>query len=82
VTGGEPGVKFSTIIAEQVGRNIAEARRSAGLSQRELAERIAAATQEVSALECGRRGCPGLPRLLRVAHAIGVPLTDLLEGIE
>lgn len=68
-------------IAKQVGRNIANARRSAGLSQRELAERLAAASQEVSRLECGYRGCPRLTTLLRVARVLEIPLTDLLEGV-
>jgi transcriptional regulator with XRE-family HTH domain len=68
-------------IAKRIGRNIAEARRGAGLSQRELAERLAAASQEVSRLECGHRGCPRLTTLLRVARVLEVPLTDLLEGV-
>ncbi|HEU4599244.1 MAG TPA: helix-turn-helix transcriptional regulator [Solirubrobacterales bacterium] len=69
-------------IKKQVGRNIALARRSAGLSQTQLAVRMAMASQEVSRLECGRRSCPGLTTLLRVARALEVPLTDLLDGIE
>lgn len=69
-------------IKKRVGRNIAKARRGAGLSQRQLAARLEIASQEVSRLECGRRSCPELKTLLRVARAIRVPLTDLLEGIE
>ena len=69
-------------IREQVGCNIAEARRRAGLSQTQLAVRLATASQEISRIECGRRSVPGLTTLLRVAHALEVPLTDLLQGIE
>jgi len=69
-------------IEKQVGVNIAEARRSAGLSQAQLAARLATASQEVSRLECGRRSCPGLKTLLRVARALEVSLTDLLQGVE
>lgn len=69
-------------VKEQVGRNIAEARRSAGLSQRQLAARLETASQEVSRLECGYRSCPRLTTLLRVARALEIPLTDLVDGIE
>jgi transcriptional regulator with XRE-family HTH domain len=68
-------------LAKQVGLNIADARRSAGLTQTELAMRMATASQEVSRLECGR-GCPRLGTLLRVARALEVPLEDLVKGIE
>jgi transcriptional regulator with XRE-family HTH domain len=69
-------------IRKQVGRNVAAARHRSGLSQRELATRLAIATQEISRLEHGRRSCPSLPTLLPVARALGVPLTDLVQGIE
>ncbi|MGN6664184.1 MAG: helix-turn-helix domain-containing protein [Solirubrobacterales bacterium] len=69
-------------VKKQVGRNIAEARRAAGLSQTQLAARLATASQEISRLECGQRSCPRLTTLLRVARALEIPLTDLLEGIE
>jgi len=69
-------------VARQVGRNIAEARRKAGLTQTQLAARMEAAGQEVSRLECGRRSCPQLMTLLRVARALEIPVTDLLRGVE
>lgn len=68
-------------VGKQVGCNIAEARRGAGLSQAELGFRLYAASQEVSRLETGR-ACPRLTTLLRVARALEVPLTDLVKGIE
>lgn len=68
-------------VAEQVSRNIVKARRSAGLSQTHLAHRLRTASQEISRLESGRV-CPRLTTLLRVARALDVPLTDLVQGIE
>ena len=69
-------------VAKRVGRNIAEARRDAGLSQTQLGARMGAAAQEISRLECGRRSVPNLETLLRVARGLEVPVTDLLRGVE
>jgi transcriptional regulator with XRE-family HTH domain len=69
-------------IRKQIGRNIAEVRRDAGLSQAKLGLRLELASQEISRLECGRRSVPSLTTLLPVAQALEVPLTDLLRGIE
>ncbi|MGN6275321.1 MAG: helix-turn-helix domain-containing protein [Solirubrobacterales bacterium] len=68
-------------LAKQISQNIAEARRGVGLSQAELGFRLHAASQEISRLESGRV-CPRLTTLLRVARALEVPLTDLVDGIE
>lgn len=68
-------------LAKRIGNNIAEARRSAGLSQADLGFRLGSASQEISRLESGRR-CPRLTTLQRVARALEVPLLDLLDGIE
>lgn len=68
-------------VAKQVSHNIAEARRSAGLSQTQLAHRLRTASQEICRLESGRV-CPRLTTLLRLARALEVPLTDLTQGIE
>lgn len=69
-------------VRKRIGFNIAKARREAGLSQTQLAVRMEAASQEISRLECGRQSCPQLTTLLRVARALEVPVTDLLDGIE
>lgn len=68
-------------VARQVSGNIVKARRSAGLSQTQLALRLRTASQEISRLESGRV-CPRLTTLLRVAHALEVPLADLIQGVE
>lgn len=67
-------------VAKQVGRNCAEARRRAGLSQAQLAHRLLTSSQEVSRLETGRT-LPRLTTLLRLARTLEVPLADLLRGI-
>jgi transcriptional regulator with XRE-family HTH domain len=68
-------------LAEKTGRNLARARRGAGLSQYELSRRLSMHPHEISRLECGRN-CPRLTTLLRIAREIEVPLIDLLDGIE
>ena len=69
-------------VRKRVGRNIARARKDAGLSQTQLAARMEAAGQEVSRLECGRQSVPNLETLLRVARALDIPIADLLRGVE
>jgi transcriptional regulator with XRE-family HTH domain len=68
-------------VAKQVGRNCAEARKRAGLTQHALANRLFIHPNDISRLENGRH-CPRLTTLLRLARLLGIPLTDLLEGVE
>jgi transcriptional regulator with XRE-family HTH domain len=68
-------------LAKQLGRNCAEARKGAGLSQHQLAIRLFIHPNEVSRWESGRH-CPRLTTLVRLAREVEVPLTDLLYGIE
>lgn len=68
-------------LAQQVGRNCAEARKAAGLSQHQLSIRLLIHPNDISRLENGRH-CPRLTTLLRLARVLEVPLTDLLQGIE
>ena len=68
-------------VAKQIGRNCAEARKRAGLSQHQFSMRMCIHPHEISRLECGRN-CPGLTTLLRISRALEVPLTDLLRGVE
>jgi transcriptional regulator with XRE-family HTH domain len=68
--------------AKQVGRNIAEARKRAGLTQHQLGNRLFIHPGDVSRLECGRHGGPRLATLVRLARALEVPVTDLVRGIE
>lgn len=68
-------------VAQQIGRNVAEARRRSGLSQVELSKRVPMCQQDVSRLERGLH-CPRIETLLRFARALEVPLGNLLDGIE
>lgn len=66
---------------KQVGRNCAEARKRAGLSQHQLALRLFIHPTEISKWERGLH-CPRLTTLVRLARILEVPLMDLLDGIE
>jgi transcriptional regulator with XRE-family HTH domain len=66
---------------KQIGRNIAEARKQAGLTQHQLSIRLSMHPNELSRLERGVN-CPRLKTLLRVARGLEVPMADLLAGVE
>jgi ribosome-binding protein aMBF1 (putative translation factor) len=68
-------------ISEQFGRNLAEARGWADLSQVELADRASLRQRDVSILESGLR-CPRLDLIVRLAEVLEVQVRDLLYGIE
>jgi len=68
-------------LRKQVGRNCAEARKRAGLSQHQLSNRLFIHPNDVSRMERGHH-CPRLTTLVRLAHVLEVPLADLLRGIE
>ena len=70
-----------TALKKQVGRNCAEARKGAGLSQHQLSNRLFIHPNDVSRMERGHH-CPRLTTLVRLAHILEVPLSDLLRGIE
>jgi len=71
----------SQAIAEQFGRNLAEARGWADLSQKELAHRIARNQADVARWERGER-IPRLDYVVKLAEAVGLQVRDLLYGIE
>ncbi|HWO92963.1 MAG TPA: helix-turn-helix transcriptional regulator [Methylomirabilota bacterium] len=54
-------------------------RREKGLTQDELAKRAKLTKPYLSQLENGVRKNPSLPALKRIAKALGVPVTELLE---
>jgi transcriptional regulator with XRE-family HTH domain len=58
---------------------IKERREGLGLTREELAKKAKVTTAYVSMLEAGKRKNPSLPVLLRLAKALGVPMTELLE---
>jgi ribosome-binding protein aMBF1 (putative translation factor) len=68
-------------IVAQFGRNVAEARGWTGLTQQELAERIAMNSGHISKIENGK-WCPGLGTLYKLADGLEVSVADLLYGID
>lgn len=68
-------------VAAQFGRNLAEARGWEGLSQKQLAHRIAKRQADVARWELGER-IPRLDYVVKLADAVGVQVRDLLFGIE
>lgn len=55
-----------------IGDSLVQARRAAGLSQRELAERVGVRQQQIARWESERYGCVSLARLNRVVDALGL----------
>ncbi|HET9152871.1 MAG TPA: helix-turn-helix transcriptional regulator [Solirubrobacterales bacterium] len=68
-------------IKAQFGRNLAEARGWAGLTQAELAEQTSVRRIEIGRYETGMR-CPPLDRVVRLAEVLGLQVRDLLFEIE
>ena len=72
-----PGSPFH----EQVVTNLRRLRLDAGLSVDALAERAAIRASDVSQLERGAAGEPGVMKALRLAHALGVAIDALVERV-
>jgi ribosome-binding protein aMBF1 (putative translation factor) len=68
---------------QQLLHDLKEARKSAGLSLADLAERTGMDKAVLSKMENGRHGTPTLPSLARYAQAVGLDLTlSLAPGAE
>lgn len=63
-----------------VGERILLARRRAGLSQRAFGERLGVSHAAVSDLERGKSK-PNLDNLSVIAERLGVPLSQLIDGV-
>jgi transcriptional regulator with XRE-family HTH domain len=63
------------------GKNLVRCRERADVSQEELSFRAAIHRTEVSLLERGER-MPRVDTALRIAGSLGVPLDDLVAGLE
>ena len=63
------------------GQHLRTLRGEAGLSRAELARRAGVPAGTLRNWE-GDRGFPGLPALLRLAEALGVPVERFAEGVE
>ena len=65
----------------RVGRLVRELRTKAGLSQEDLAERAGLHRTYIGGIERGERNI-GLLNLVRLARALSVRTSSLLEGVE
>jgi transcriptional regulator with XRE-family HTH domain len=63
----------------RLGLMIKRLREERGLSQKALGARAKVTDAYVAMLETGKRKNPSLPVLKRLAKALGVPVTALLE---
>jgi transcriptional regulator with XRE-family HTH domain len=68
-----PRTRTSAIHAQLVGQRISAARKAAGLTQKQLADRMGVSQPTVAALERGR-GNPTIGQLAAVADALGAGL--------
>ena len=68
------------IDTNNLGRNIAHARKQSGLTQNDLASRVGVTAQAVSKWERGN-ACPDIAILDEIANALGISLFELL-GLE
>jgi transcriptional regulator with XRE-family HTH domain len=62
------------------GANLRAAREHAGLTQEALGHRADFHPTEVNRIERGRRN-PGLLTIIRLAKALDIPASDLLDGL-
>jgi len=63
------------------GKQVRKFRKARGLSQEELAELAELHRNYIGGIERGERNV-ALLNIVRLAKALGVPLSELLEGIE
>jgi transcriptional regulator with XRE-family HTH domain len=66
-------------IRDEIGLALAGARRKAGLTQAEVASRAQTTQSVIARLEGCRGGIPSLPLLDRIARAVGLHLSIVLE---
>lgn len=70
----------SEAVAARFGKNLARARRLAGLSQEELAQRASLHRTEIGMLEHGQR-VARIDTVIKVAGAMAIEPRELLDGI-
>lgn len=68
-------------ITKQFGRNVAEARSWAGLSQTDLGKLVSMKYEDIGKIERGARS-PRLELIVKLAEALELQVRDLLYGIE
>jgi transcriptional regulator with XRE-family HTH domain len=70
-----------TAIDVELARRIRAAREAAGLSQTEVGVMIGVSYQQMQKYEHGRNRL-SVGRLIRIATALGIPASTLIEGLE
>ena len=75
------GRRVDRAAAERLGRNVLKARRRGGFSQEELGAMACLHRTEIGFVESGQR-LPRVDTLIKLASALGVDATELLEGVE
>jgi len=68
-------------VAVRFGENLSRARKRAGMSQEEAGIRASLHRTEIGLLERGER-VPRIDTAIKLAGAVGVPLGELVDGIE
>lgn len=63
----------------QIGKFIAETRKSINLTQRQLADALSISDKTVSKWECGK-GLPDVSLMLPLCNILNIPVNDLLSG--
>ena len=76
-----PRTATSEVTAKAVGEEIRRARRELALTQRELADRLAATQPYVANVEAGRENLT-IGKLAHIANALGTALQIRLELVE
>jgi transcriptional regulator with XRE-family HTH domain len=64
---------------QRIGRVLKRLREKKGLSQAALAKQSGVAQGYISQMEAGEKKNPGIETLKKIAKALGVPVTELLE---
>jgi transcriptional regulator with XRE-family HTH domain len=67
-------------VARRFGENLRRCRRRAGFSQEELGMRSSLHRTEIGLLERGAR-VPRIDTLIKIASALAIPPSELIEGI-
>jgi len=65
-----------------LARRLSCLREQAGVRRRDLAKQAGISADTVASLEQGRESNPRLLTLFKLAYVLGVPVTDLVDGVD
>jgi len=71
--------RTSSVLGDQLGRQVAKRRKALGWLQADLAEKLGVETETISRFERGL-ALPSLERLDEMAHILGIPIAELLSS--